>query len=179
MMGLQPTGREFLGAWPPRTYSVTVTDSHGCSTTTSVVITQPTVLTLAEATGSHVNVTCNGQSNGSFTVTAGGGTPAYSFNDGFATNGTGVFGSLAAATYTVTVTDSHGCSTTTSVVIARPTILTLAEATGFACECDMQRAEQRLVYGDSWRRYTAIPSTMGLQLTGRECLGAWPPQLTR
>ena len=110
-----------FGSLAAATYTVTVTDSHGCSTTTSVVITQPTVLTLAEATGSHVNVTCNGQSNGSFTVTAGGGTPAYSFNDGFATNGTGVFGSLAAATYTVTVTDSPGCSTTTSVVITQPT----------------------------------------------------------
>jgi len=51
------------------TYTVTVTDAHSCTAMTSVTITQPTAnLGIAEATGSHVDVTCRGLSNGSFTV---------------------------------------------------------------------------------------------------------------
>ncbi|MBK9462984.1 MAG: SprB repeat-containing protein, partial [Sphingobacteriales bacterium] len=113
-------------------YTVTVTDSQGCSTTTNVTLTQPTPVT-ASATGT--NPLCNGATNGSATVTASGGTPAgytYAWSNGqtaiTATN-------LAAGTYTVTVTDSQGCSKTTTVTVIQPTNLT-ASATGVNPSCN-------------------------------------------
>jgi hypothetical protein len=72
------------------TYTFTVTDSKGCTATTSVTITQPPVLTINET---HVNVNCSGGSTGSVTITATGGTAPYT--------GTGTFGSLAAGSYSI------------------------------------------------------------------------------
>src|SRR5207249_2724843 len=53
-------------------YSVTVTDDLYCTATASVTVTQPTQLIASET---HSNVSCNGGSNGSASVSASGGTP--------------------------------------------------------------------------------------------------------
>lgn len=96
------------------TYTVTVTDNNGCTTTGNVTINEPTALTL---TSNSVNSTC-GSPNGQASVAAAGGTPPYNYvwSPGGATgpNPTG----LAANTYTVTVTDNNGCNTTTTVVVS-------------------------------------------------------------
>jgi gliding motility-associated-like protein len=103
------------------TYTVTVTDANGCSISSTVVITQPTVLV---AIGSTVtNVLCNGGSDGSASVAANGGVPGYTYLWS-PSGGNGVTASnLTAGTYTVTVTDSHGCTITSTVVITQPTVL--------------------------------------------------------
>lgn len=67
--------------------------------------------------------TCAGDNDGSITVTGNGGTAPYSYDidDGInppQSNGTGIFTNLPPGTYTVTVTDNSGCSTTTTVVVA-------------------------------------------------------------
>ena len=103
-------------------YTVTVTDANLCTTTQTFNITEPTVLT-ASITASS-NVSCNGGSDGSATVTASGGTSAYTYSwapsGGTAATATG----LAAATYTVTVTDANLCTTTQTVTITQPTTIT-------------------------------------------------------
>jgi len=106
------------------TYTYTVTDAHGCSSTVSVTIGQPAALVASE---SHTNVSCNGGSNGSATISASGGTSPYS--------GTGTFTGLAAGTYTYTVTDSHGCTSTVSVTITQPAVLA-ATAAGTNVSCN-------------------------------------------
>src|SRR2546428_1557892 len=59
------------------TYTVTVTDSHGCTAgPCTVTLTQPPLLTLTYSV-TH-EVTCFGGTDGSACATAGGGTPAYS-----------------------------------------------------------------------------------------------------
>jgi gliding motility-associated-like protein len=60
--------------------------------------------------------------NGSFVVTATGGTPPYSYvsNAARESNSTGIFGELAAGTYDLTVRDIKGKKTTTSVVLTSP-----------------------------------------------------------
>ncbi|MBX2907117.1 MAG: Ig-like domain-containing protein, partial [Taibaiella sp.] len=106
------------------TYSVTVTDSKGCTATTSKTITQPATLT-ASATGTNVN--CNGGTNGTVTLAVGGGTTpyTYSWSNGATTqNLTG----LSAGTYSVTVTDANGCTATASKTITQPTTLTATTA---------------------------------------------------
>ncbi|MCF8451142.1 MAG: hypothetical protein K9G49_14810, partial [Taibaiella sp.] len=106
------------------TYSVTVTDANGCTTTTSRTITQPATLT-ASATSTNVN--CNGGANGTIDLTVAGGTTAYSYvwSNGATTQD---LSGLSAGTYSVTVTDANGCTTTASRTITQPTVLTATTA---------------------------------------------------
>ncbi len=89
------------------TYTVTGTDAAGCSITESITISEPTLLT-AQATVTQ-NVVCPSGNSGAATVAASGGTPPYTIN-GNLTN-------LGVGTYTVTVVDANGCSTTASFTI--------------------------------------------------------------
>ncbi|MBK8556398.1 MAG: SprB repeat-containing protein [Lewinellaceae bacterium] len=91
------------------TYTVTVTDSHGCTKVTSAVVGQPTDIVLTKVV---TDANCYGSADGSINLSVSGGTPGYTYlwSNGFAgqdPNG------LVAGTYTVTVTDSHGCTKTT------------------------------------------------------------------
>lgn len=101
------------------TYTVTVSDFKSCTATAQVVISQPTALALS-ITGS--NVSCNGGSNGSATITASGGTPNYTYLWSNSAT-TGNISGLAAATYTLTLTDANLCTITNNVVITQPAAL--------------------------------------------------------
>ncbi|MFD2042627.1 T9SS type A sorting domain-containing protein, partial [Flavobacterium artemisiae] len=101
------------------TYTVTITDGNGCTTTESVTITQPTTALTASA-GAITNVNCFGDTTGSATVNVTGGTGAYTYlwapSGGTAATASG----LAAGTYTVTVTDENLCQTTQNFTISQP-----------------------------------------------------------
>lgn len=88
-------------------YDVTVTDANGCVTTATATIGEPTAISLSvtadSATGSL--------SDGSASVTASGGMPPYSYLWSIG-NTTDTISHIAAGTYTVTVTDSRGCTET-------------------------------------------------------------------
>src|SRR5205085_993164 len=115
---------------PAGTYSVTVTDSHGCTATCSYMVTQPTAVN-ASCSGSPVS--CFGGNNGSASVVASGGTPAYTFhwNTG---DSTASISNRPADTYSVTVTDSHGCTATCSYTVTQPTAL-IASCSGSPVSC--------------------------------------------
>ncbi|KFF02072.1 T9SS type A sorting domain-containing protein [Flavobacterium hydatis] len=102
-------------------YTVRVTDANLCFKDQVFNITQPTAITTS---GTQTNVSCNGGSNGTATVTASGGTGAltYSWSP---SGGTGVTASgLTAGIYTVTVTDANGCSKDQVFDISQPTAIT-------------------------------------------------------
>ena len=105
------------------TYSVTVTDANGCTTTNSVTITQPVQLT---ATASGTNETCNYLNNGTANVTVSGGTAGYTYLWKPEGQTSASITGLQADTYTVTVTDTKGCSTTATTVIGQPTPLNVS-----------------------------------------------------
>jgi PKD repeat protein/translation elongation factor EF-1beta len=90
------------------TYTVTVTDASGCTGTASANVTAVTPPT---ATIGNVIQTSCGNANGAATVTATSGTPGYTY---LWSNGatTSTISSLAAGTYTVTVTDASNCTLT-------------------------------------------------------------------
>ena len=102
------------------TYTVTITDANGCSDTESAIVTEPTLLLLST---SAVNVTCNGGLDGAIDLTVSGGTTSYTFSwsSGAVTED---INSIAAGTYTVTVTDANGCSDNTSETLSEPAVLT-------------------------------------------------------
>ena len=99
------------------TYTVTVTDANSCKKSTIVSVNQPSVLT---ATATSNNVKCNGANDGSATVTAVGGTAPYSYAWSNNAGTTASVNGLAAATYSVTVTDANGCTATSTVTISQP-----------------------------------------------------------
>src|SRR5207247_1812413 len=102
-----PTGENTITAnnLSAGTYTVTVSDSNGCSITSTAVIIEPTILA---ANGSTImNVSCFSGSNGSATVATNGGTPAYTYLWSPSGGNAITANNLSAGTYTVTVTDAN------------------------------------------------------------------------
>lgn len=113
------------------TYSVQVADASGCSTTYSVAITQPAVMT---ATTAATNISCFGGNDGSATVAGGGGTSPYTYTWSPSGGAGATASGLSAGNYSVVVTDSKGCTESSSAVITEPTAVTLnPSATPAAC----------------------------------------------
>jgi len=123
--GSNPTG---LSAG---TYDVTVTDAHGCSISGSSTISQPA--TAVNVTGTTVNLSCYGADNGSITTSVSGGTPGYTYtwsNGAHIANLTG----LTAGSYTVTVSDSKGCTCAHTFTITQPAAISItALVTNVSC----------------------------------------------
>jgi len=116
---------------PAGTYKLMVTDAHGCKDSASIIISQPTQL--RDSIKSITNIKCNG-GTGSATVGVKGGTPGYTFSWAPSGGTNATASNLSAGTYTVTVTDNHGCSVTASATITQPTpILLSASSTGEKC----------------------------------------------
>lgn len=116
----------------PGTYNVLVTDAHGCTTVSSVTITEPNLLTTSISGSSDVS--CNGGNDGSATASSNGGTLPYSYvwsNGQTNAMATG----LLAGSYTYTVTDGHGCTATGSVTINQPTALVASSSLITAVQC--------------------------------------------
>jgi gliding motility-associated-like protein len=114
-------------------YTVTVTDANGCTTTASANVGSaggPTI-----TVNSFNDVTCNGLTDGSATVSGSGGTGtlSYSWSPGNLTGTTQ--NNLAAGTYTVTVTDQGGCSNSTTVTISQPTAISLTSGVITPANC--------------------------------------------
>ncbi|MGP8215844.1 MAG: T9SS type A sorting domain-containing protein [Bacteroidia bacterium] len=114
------------------TYTFTATDSKGCAVSDTVIITRPTMVTATIS--ASTDVSCNGGTTGSATVTAGGGAGGYSYSwaptGGTTANAT----ALSAGTYTITVTDKSGCTGVDSVTIIQPSaIVDTISATEVLC----------------------------------------------
>ncbi len=98
------------------TYTVSVNDNNWCSASSSIVISQPALLTVIAA---QTNVSCSGGNNGSITLTVAGGTSPFNYNWGggvVTPNRT----SLTAGNYSVIVTDANACSVNSSTSITQP-----------------------------------------------------------
>lgn len=110
----------------PGNYNIRIRDAVGCTLDTMFNIVQPVVLT--SLVTASTNVTCNGLSDGEFTVAASGGTPPYRYSiDNVIFQSSGTFSSLAAGTYTINVLDTNNCTSSNVVTITEPTPLVVAE----------------------------------------------------
>ncbi|KUG09048.1 hypothetical protein ASU33_19685 [Solirubrum puertoriconensis] len=102
---------------PAGTYTVTITDANGCTTTRSFTITQPSALSASTVV---TNVACFGGNNGAINLTPSGGTAPYTFNWGGGVTTEDRTG-LSAGTYTVVITDANGCQFSHSATVGQPT----------------------------------------------------------
>lgn len=110
------------------TYSVTINDGNGCAITKTVVLTQPTSVTATASVTSNYNgqnISCNGLSDGTASVTAGGGTTPYTYAwNSIPSQTTAIASGLSAGTYSVVVKDVNNCPITTTVTLTQPTAIT-------------------------------------------------------
>ncbi|MBS1687038.1 MAG: gliding motility-associated C-terminal domain-containing protein, partial [Bacteroidetes bacterium] len=105
-------------------YDVTITDGNGCSVTDAQTVTEPAAVTITAQ--SQTNVTCSGNTDGTATLTAAGGTPGgvytYSWTPSVSSDSTAT--GLAAGTYTVVVSDNNSCTVQTTFNITAPPAIT-------------------------------------------------------
>lgn len=113
-------------------YSVLITDANGCTTTQTVTITQPPTGLTASVTST--NITCNGMNDGTASVNANGGSPAYTYNWSPSGGSSASASGLVAGNYTVVVTDANGCTNTNTFTVTQPAALTASvTSTNITC----------------------------------------------
>lgn len=149
------------------TYNVAVLDGFGCTSSGTVTINEPLQL---QATPDVQHVTCFGEDDGSFSITASGGTTPYTFSSGTNSNSSGTFGSLIAGGYSYTVTDANGCTDTGSVTITEP-LEVLVTVTPNPVEVDLGESIQ--LFGTSNYGGTAVYNWT--PATGLDCSGCSNP----
>jgi PKD repeat protein len=103
-------------------YTITVTDSNGCSTAQSFVINQPSEI-VYDTNITHVD--CFGNSTGSAGISVTGGSAPYTYewSNGSASS---EISSVTAGVYQVSVYDAHDCMITETFVINEPDQLTMS-----------------------------------------------------
>lgn len=135
------------------TFTVTVTDDHGCVLSDTADVAEPDTISVSEII---TNASCNGLSDGSIDLTLAGGTAPYGF--AWSTSATTEdLGTLSSGTYTVTVTDANSCTKAASFTVAEPNALALsAVSTNVSCnggsdgELDLTASGGTSPYTYSW-----------------------------
>lgn len=99
------------------TYADTIRDSRGCMhVEANIVMTEPAPVT---QTLTPTPILCPGDSNGTITVVPSGGTPGYTYQWAAPlSSSSATVSGLAAGSYTVSVTDANGCTSTGSATVA-------------------------------------------------------------
>ncbi|MFM8433324.1 MAG: T9SS type A sorting domain-containing protein, partial [Bacteroidota bacterium] len=116
---------------PSGSYTFNISDANGCSTTSSVLVSQPNPLSASVNTTPATTV---GGNNGSATANVSGGSPAYTYrwsNNSTSATATG----LTAGIYTVTVTDANGCTVTAAASVGDPSCNLTLIITGTDIPC--------------------------------------------
>ena len=104
---------DYFGALGPNNYQAIVEDAEGCQTSAIVLtITEPDAVTITSESAVDVT-TCHGESTGSITIVATGGTGNLFYAiEGIYQEDDGVFPNLFAGTYNVQVKDVNQCPAT-------------------------------------------------------------------
>ena len=103
----------------PATYTLTLTDANGCSIIDSASVSQPSAISLSTLVS---DAACFGSASGAIDLSVAGGTPGYTFlwNNGPASED---LNAIPAGAYSVTVTDTNGCTASTSATVNEPAAL--------------------------------------------------------
>ena len=168
------------------TYSVTVTDSNGCTAEDSWTLTEPPIISILAST---TDLECNdasGSPNGEIQITVSGGTPGYTYSwtgsgvgiDPTAEDQTG----LTAGTYTVVVTDSNGCTQQDQYTLTEPDAVEVSGVqTDLACNAASGAPDgaiditatggQGINEGDYTYAWTATAGGTGIDVTAADQTG--------
>ncbi len=112
---------------PAGTYTVHIKDANGCIRDTSIIVNEPPVLEFSNI--AEITPSCFGFSNGSYTITATGGTTPYNYAvDANPFGASNIIAGLSAGTYTLHIKDANGCTADSIVVLTEPTAIVPAIA---------------------------------------------------
>ena len=106
-------------------FSVAITDGIGCTSTASVLISEPPVLNASVT--SSTGALCFGLCDGSALVSVSGGNVPYTYswdNPGTSTTPATSLDLCAGTTYTASITDANGCNASATIVVGEPAQLT-------------------------------------------------------
>lgn len=117
------------------TYTITVTDNNGCIVTASAEINEPTPLIISDV--QTTDVSCTGESDGSITILASGGTGAISFSidNGLSFQNNNIFNNLPEGNYPIIIQDENDCTTTQNVSLIVPNALIITDIQGSTADC--------------------------------------------
>jgi len=101
----------------PGTYSVIATDANGCTNTATAIIPNTGGLTLS--LNAAAMISCFGGSDGTAVAIANGGASPYTYLWSNGVN-TANINTLAAGSYTCTVTDANGCTAGQTITLTQP-----------------------------------------------------------
>ncbi|WP_242095162.1 HYR domain-containing protein [Aestuariivivens sediminicola] len=114
-------------ALPAGTHTVTVTDDEGCSSTCTVTINEPTLLT-ASIDSQSSNLFCYDNPTGWITAAGAGGTTPYTYSiNGVDFQSSATFSNLTGGSYTITVKDANDCTADVVVSLIGPTEALVAD----------------------------------------------------
>jgi PKD repeat protein len=161
---------------PTGTWTVTVTDSNGCTASGNGFINDVGAISVV-VTGN--NLLCAGVSDGTATATVTGGSPNYtynwsnSFNETTASTTSNVSG-LSAGAISVVVTDNFGCTATHGITSTQPLAIAinLVSTVPVTCNGDCDGEAQISVtngtgpYSYSWSSGSNPNSNLNLNLCG-------------
>ena|GEM_PF-1365202 len=118
---------------PAGIYTLTATDSRGCSVTFEQELFNPDAVSLTEAV--IVNPTCFSKNDGSIVVSATGGTAPYTYrwSNGVTQN---TLNNIVAGTYTLTATDKNGCSISRTFKLSQPDAIRITVGTIVPANCN-------------------------------------------
>jgi hypothetical protein len=112
----------------PGNYNAKVRDANLCTSTTMPVTVGSYPPAIAASASSITNVSCNGGTNGSITVTASGGTGALMYSRGGAFQASNIFSGLSAATYVITVRDANNCTFSFNATVTQPAAISASSS---------------------------------------------------
>ena len=129
------------------TYTLILSDSHGCDTTLSADVIEPAQL---QATATITDPLCYGDATGAISLQISGGTPGYLSNwtgpNGFTATADSI-GNLAAGNYDVTVSDTNNCSISQTYQVNSPDSISIGFTT-----------QDNLCFGASTGSATVLPT---------------------
>lgn len=145
-------------------YTVTVTDSNGCTGNATVNITQPGVLNAIVSGAS--NVLCHGAGNGSANIAVIGGTPGYTFLwNTLPVQTTPQATNLAPGSYSALITDAHGCTDSIQITISEPDPLDVAITNTVNATCGLPNGSATAVATGGVTPYTYLWNSQPVQTT--------------
>lgn len=135
-------------------YAVTITSATGCVATANatVIAAAPMTVGLYASNYGAVNIPCHGDSSGTINLAVSGGNAplniAWTGPGGFTSDATDLSG-LMAGTYSVVITDDHGCMRATSIALTEPdsALITVLSATEVACHGSLSGSINATVTG--------------------------------
>ncbi|MDQ3048607.1 MAG: choice-of-anchor L domain-containing protein [Bacteroidota bacterium] len=140
------------------TYTVIITDSWLCTADTSITVTEPPVLTIA-ITGT-TPTTCSSVCDGTANSLSAGGNPGHNYSwNTIPVQLTANATALCAGNYTVTVTDSKGCTATANTTIIQPAPVVISPMTNaVVCTGGNTTLNASVAGGDGVYTYSWTPA---------------------